>query len=201
MKSTFFFFMLLFTASPAFPQKVNEAISPDQNYTLQERYRILRDNSPTYNEYKEIKGYLLENWWKIVTDSVDAQKQQIRLANAKIKELENEIKKVQAAMKEKDESMADMIHDSSHIEVLGIDMQKGFFITLVSVTIGALIALIVIGSLRMKWMHSEMKEKIDLANQLGKEFEEYKRNALDKQMKLSRELQNERNKSQEMRSM
>lgn len=195
------FLLCLFAVNLSFGQKINEAISTEKNYSLNERYRILRDNSPTYNEYKEIKGYLLENWWKIVTDSVNAQKEQIRLANNRIKALENEVKNAQASVKEKEESMADMIYNSSHIKVFGIDMQKSFFITLVSITIAALIFLMAIGALRLKWMRSEMKEKIDLANRLNQEYEEYKRNALDKQMKLSRELQNERNRSQEMRSM
>lgn len=201
MKLLHIFFFLFLVVQIAFGQKVNEAVSAEKNYSLNERYRILRDNSPTYNEYKEIKGYLLENWWKIVMDSVDAQKSQIVTANNRIKELENEVKNAQEAVVKKDESVAGMIYDSTHIRVLGINMQKGFFITLVSVIIASLIVLMVVVGLRMKWMHSEMKEKIDLANRLNKEFEEYKRNALDKQMKLSRELQNERNRSQEMRSM
>ena len=43
------------------------------------------------------------------------------------------------------------------------------------------------------------KEKIDLINATTFEFEEYKHKALDKQTKLSRELQNERNKLMEMK--
>lgn len=201
MKLSHIFLCLFLACQVSFGQKVNEAVSAEKDYSLNERYRILRDNSPTYNEYKEIKGYLLENWWKIVMDSVDAQKAEIRTANTRIQALENEVKNAQEAVKKKDESMAGMIFDSTHIQVLGINMQKGFFITLVSIIVAALIVVMVFVGLRMKWMRSEMKEKIDLANRLNKEFEEYKRNALDKQMKLSRELQNERNRAQEMRSM
>jgi hypothetical protein len=44
-----------------------------------------------------------------------------------------------------------------------------------------------------------MKEKELIAHTLTQEFEEYKKKALEKQTKLSRELQNERNRLVDMR--
>jgi len=52
---------------------------------------------------------------------------------------------------------------------------------------------------RLKITHSTTKEKTLLFDSLTLEFEEYKKKSLEKQTKLSRELQNERNKLQEMR--
>ncbi len=49
-------------------------------------------------------------------------------------------------------------------------------------------------------IYQSLREKMDAENMISKEFENYKRKALDKQMKLSRELQNERNKMAEMKS-
>lgn len=52
---------------------------------------------------------------------------------------------------------------------------------------------------KLKLMHTSVQEKNDLINTTLRELEEYKRKALDKQTKLSRELQNERNKVMELR--
>jgi hypothetical protein len=184
----------------AYGQKVNEAISPDKNYTLNERYRIMRDNSPTYNEYKEVKGYVLEGFWKIIADSLNVQRAALRQAHGTIAGLRKEVQDAQASLKQKDASMAEVLHNSTHITVAGMDMTKSVFITVFTVVVAGLALIIIYGTLRLKWMRSEMREKIDLANRLNVEFEEYKRNALDKQMKISRELQNERNRIQEMKS-
>jgi hypothetical protein len=48
-------------------------------------------------------------------------------------------------------------------------------------------------------VNHEVKEKTESFDRITHELEEYKHNALEKQVKLSRELQNERNRIQEMR--
>lgn len=200
MKHSLIIFSFLVYSGVAYGQKVNEAISTENKYTLNERYRIMRDNSPTYNEYKEVKGYVLEGFWKIIADSLDVQRASLRQAHATIAGLRKEVQNAQESIKQKDASMAEVLHNSTHITVAGIDMQKSVFITVITIIVAALAFIIGYGALRLKWMRLEMREKIDLASRLNTEFEEYKRNALDKQMKISRELQNERNRIQEMKS-
>jgi hypothetical protein len=46
-----------------------------------------------------------------------------------------------------------------------------------------------------------MKERADAFTSLSNEFEEYKRKAMEKQTKLSRELQTERNRLSESRGI
>jgi uncharacterized membrane protein len=50
----------------------------------------------------------------------------------------------------------------------------------------------------MKVLKKNLNEKEELASAISNEYEDYKRKAMDKQTKLSRELQNERNKLQEL---
>ena len=69
---------------------------------------------------------------------------------------------------------------------------------LVIVVLGLVIAVIYY---TMKMMRKNLAEKVELVNSVSAEYEEYKRRAMDKQTKLSRELQNERNKLQELGSL
>ena len=81
-----------------------------------------------------------------------------------------------------------------------MDFGKGFFIGLVGFVLLGMVVLMGLVGGRLKMVYQSLREKIEMEDLINKEFENYKRKALDKQMKLSRELQNERNKMAEMRS-
>jgi len=183
----------------AHAQKSSESLDPT-DISLQERFNIMRNKSESYSEYKVIRTYVLDGVWKIAMDSLQAQKTAIKEAHSTIARLENEIASANVTMKNKDAAVAEMEHDSSHISVLGIDFLKPVFISTVGIIILGLIVLLGLLVARVKWVQSSMREKIENADALSHEFEEYKRNALDKQMKLSRELQDERNKLHDLRS-
>lgn len=180
-------------------QRSAEALEPN-DATLQERFNIMRDKSESYSEYKVIRTYVLDGMWKITMDSMRAHRAALREAQAEIKKLQDEVAAVNAAMKAKDEAVAKIEHASTHISVLGIDFLKSVFISTVGIIILALLVLLGLLIARVKWVQSSMREKIENAEALSHEFEEYKRNALEKQMKLSRELQDERNKLHDLRS-
>lgn len=198
-RTVFLIFSLLTFFTETHAQRSAEALEPNEA-TLQERFLILRDKSESYSEYKVIRTYVLDGMWKITMDSLRAERAALREAQANIKKLQDEIAAVNATMKSKDEAVAQMEHDSSHISVLGIDFLKSVFLSTVGIIILGLMVLVGLLVARVKWVQSSMREKIENADALSHEFEEYKRNALEKQMKLSRELQDERNKLHDLRS-
>jgi hypothetical protein len=181
----------------AFAQNANDALNHD-NQTLRERYLVMKTKSQNYQEYKVIKENLLDSWWKIVMDSVQAKQTAIRAANSNVVKLQNELNESKEALAAKEASMKDVEHASSHITVLGIDFSKGFFAGLVGVIILGLGLTIAVILYMLKALGNNLKEKADLANAISSEYEEYKRKAMEKQTKLSRELQNERNKLMEL---
>ena len=105
----------------------------------------------------------------------------------------------QQAVKQKEESVKDVLYDSEHITVLGIDFGKGFFLTLVGILLAGLIGFLAFIMTRMRYQDKSMREKTLTINMVTNEYEEYKRKAMEKQTKLSRELQDERNRLQELR--
>jgi hypothetical protein len=180
-------------------QQESEALQG--NYPLNDRYQLLKSKSQNYKEYKVIRESVLDNFWKIVRDSVAAKELAIDTRDQNIKRLNTELSSTQVSLKEKENSMAEVVHGSTHISVLGIEFTKGVFITTVTVIIVILILLALLMSGRLKMVHSAMKERADAFTSLNNEFEEYKRKAMEKQTKLSRELQNERNKLSESRGI
>ncbi len=181
-------------------QTAVDALEKD-NQTLRERYLVMKNKSQNYQEYKVVKEYILDGMWKIVEDSLDAKQAAIRQAKAEISDLNQKLDKNNAALKAKEESMQDVQYASTHISVLGIDFDKGFFAGMVGVLLLLLGLVIAVIYYTMKMMRRNLAEKLELMNSISSEYEDYKRRAMEKQTKLSRELQNERNKLQELGSL
>jgi hypothetical protein len=180
-----------------FAQTANDALKND-NQTLRERYLLMKTKSQNYQDYKVIKENLLDSWWKIVQDSLQAKQAAIRDSKANAAKLQGDLNQNIEALKAKEGSMQDVVYASTHIRVLGIDFDKGFFAGMVGVIILGLGLTIAVIMYTLKQSRRVLKEKTDLATSISAEYEEYKRKAMDKQTKLSRELQNERNKLQEL---
>lgn len=164
------------------------------SYTLRERFNIMKSKSQSYREYKVVKESVLDGVWKIIRDSIAAKDAALRKAKQDIAALNGQLGGVQNNLKQKEASMTEILYDSTHISVLGIDMEKGTFLTVIAVLLGALAAVVATVIGRMKLMTKTLQEKKLAVNMVTNEYEEYKRKAMDKQTKLSRELQDERNK-------
>jgi hypothetical protein len=183
--------------SVGFAQTAADALKND-NQTLRERYMLMKMKSQNYQEYKVIKEPVLDGVFHIFMDSITAKQAAIRKSQAEINNLQSELNKSIETLKSKEESMKDIVYSSTHINVLGIDFDKNFFAAMVGIIL--LIAALVIAGIvyTMKVLRKNLAEKEGLANSISTEYEEYKRRAMDKQTKLSRELQNERNRLQEL---
>ncbi len=200
MKRTTILLICVLAGVSVSAQTASDALERDSQ-TLNERYFVMKNKSQTYQDYKVIKENILEGMWKIVQDSMQHKQSEIRKANATIASLNNELDENKQTLKEKEESMQDVLYASTHITVLGIDFTKGVFAGLMGAVILLLGLIIAVIYYTMKMMRRNLAEKVELMNSISTEYEDYKRRAMDKQTKLSRELQNERNKLMELGSL
>jgi hypothetical protein len=200
MKRTTIVLFCLLLAVGVNAQTASDALKND-NQTLRERYLLMKTKSQNYQDYKVIKENLLDAWWKIVQDSLVAKQAAIQQSKAEAAKLQTELAQNIETLKSKEASMADVNYASTHIKVLGINFDKGFFTGMVGVIILLLALAIGVIVYSLNLMRRNLKEKADLATAISAEYEDYKRKAMEKQTKLSRELQNERNKLQELGSL
>ncbi|GAB1445035.1 MAG: hypothetical protein KF860_07630 [Cyclobacteriaceae bacterium] len=199
MKFTLSIFILLISFGAMAQLQAAEALEKDTK-TLSERYAVMKNKSETFNEYKVIKEFILDGMWKLTTDSIKKVHSDLAEAKAESVQLQLKLDAAMAEVKHKENSMAEVEHAATHISVLGMDFSKSFFVGLVGFVLLGMILLIGLVTGRLKMIYQSLKEKMEMENIISKEFENYKRKALEKQMKLSRELQNERNKMAEMGS-
>ena len=196
MKVLSFLLVCMAASLVCFAQKPSEALEGE--HTLRERFLLMKSKSQTYGAYKVIKESVIDGVWKIHQDSIAAKDGAIRLANGNIRDLKTQLNETIATLNKKEQSMVAIQHASTHINVLGIDLAKGAFITMVGIIIAGLLVLLGLVIGRMKLQSNSLNERNLAVTALTNEFEEYKHRAMDKQTKLSRELQDERNKLQAM---
>ena len=197
MKNWIILFFYL-VAAQAIAQPAIEAVKA-QDITLKDRYVLMKTKSQTYQDYKVIKESVLDGVWKITTDSLREKKNVLANTKKEVLKLKNDVVAAKNETAKTKESVAEILYDSTHINVFGINFNKKVFISGAGIIIAALIFVLVLLFGKMRWMQSSSKEKVETLDRLTKEYDDFKHKALDKQMKLSRELQNERNKLQDMR--
>ncbi len=181
-------------------QPIAEKALENDRQTLRQRYAWMKEKSQTFNDYKVIKEYILDGFWKQSMDSLQAISKQLKQAAYEAGQLQIKLNGALATIQQKEESMQEVVFAGTHIKVLGVDFSKGFFLGSAGIFLLGFILLLIAITGRLKLIHGILKEKEEQENRISREFEEYKRKALERQMKLSRELQDERNKMAEMRT-
>lgn len=168
--------------------------------TLDDQFKELRDNSESFKVYKVIKQTELNQFWKVVSDSVQSLKQEISSNENQIKLQASEIEKQNGIINSKDDEIAGLQHATTHISVLGMDLFKEAYIGITFSIIGILTIALILLYVRFRSNQMIAKQKVADWKKLNVELEELKKESLEKQMKLRRELQTHINKLNEMRS-
>lgn len=189
----------LLTIQPLIAQIADQKPEDVSRPTLEERYQMMKSKSQTFQDYKVIKENVLDGVWKIMSDSIRTNKARLMEARGTISLMEQEIKNARLATNQNAALMEAMEYDGTHISIAGISSLKGIFVGTVVIFVLSLLILIAMLVGKLKLMYASAREKINLIDATSLEFEDYKRKSLDRQTKLSRELQNERNKLVELR--
>lgn len=184
---------------------INEALSQavtaleNKPHSLQERYYLMKTQAETYNDYKVIREYVLDAVWKMTIDSLESKGKQLAIARVRIDSLQKRTDEAQNALKLKTDSMADVVFAGSHIRAMGWNFSKSAFLGIIFVVVAGLFTAIAFLFLRMNQMQRFVNESKLIVTSINGEFEDYKHKALEKQTKLARELQTERNKLLELK--
>jgi hypothetical protein len=164
------------------------------NYNLKERFEVMKEKAESYNDYKVIKNEILNGVWKIGMDSIAKAKSDLRTANLTIAKLNSEIKNAADKVVAADKSLEESAYERTHMAVFGIHVAKGAFVTTSMVIIAALIIALITVFSTFNVLRRSNREKELTIHGIMSEFDAFRKKALEKEVKISRELQSERNK-------
>lgn len=183
-------------------------------YSLQQQFSSLKFKSSTemkYNQpHKVVKQASLDAFYKNVQDSLRVRDQRIKnagketavtLANTQ-KELEAQKAQVQALQEvnaQKEKQIQETQHNITSLSVLGMDMDKQFYVILSLLIIVALGIVAAIFAFMYKNSNDVTQEKIRSYEEISEELKNHKQAAREREIKLKREQQSEANKVEELK--
>lgn len=188
-----FYFLMIGMGSTAFAQ--DEPTGPP---TLEEQFRSLKDESNSYQEYKVVRETLLDQFYSNVRDSLITIRQDILDAQNKITAQQQEITRLQEELEERQLAVEDSQYDIEHIEFLGIDVQKTTYSTIVWSIIAILLIILAVAIYKYKSSNKVAVKKKNEYESLDNEFNEFKIRSREKETRLMRDLQTERNAVEEL---
>ncbi|MBL4674939.1 MAG: hypothetical protein JKY70_01835 [Mucilaginibacter sp.] len=172
-------------AAAAQPQKpVDKSLHGQYQYLL----------TKVYNYQQPLVSALVKNY----NDTLKATRKQLLDAQAKASAQAKTIDTLKKSSNNKDQSLAESQAKVNEVSLLGIPIDKSTYNLIMwglVIVFGAVAAIVIARS----GAHSrEAKYRVKLYNELEEEYKSYKAKANEKEKKLARELQTERNKLDEL---
>ncbi|WP_316813009.1 hypothetical protein [Pedobacter heparinus] len=168
--------------------------------SLKGQYQLLLSKSRTLDGYKLVNPNRMSSFWQNVRDTLATQQRQLSSTRQKINQQEKSIADLKVQISGKENTLANANAKVNEISFLGISFTKGTYNTMVwSLIIGLATALTIVILRSAKHIH-EARYRSSLYEEISQEYQSYKTKANDKEKKLARELQDERNKLDELRS-
>jgi peptidoglycan hydrolase CwlO-like protein len=198
MKKTLFIFIAAFISVTSSAQLRKDSIKTDP--TLNGQYQLLLSKSRTLDGYKLINPDRLSLFWKNVRDTLNTTHKQLITTKKEATNHQNEIAGLKKQVTGTETSLATSNAKLNEINFLGIGFTKSNY----NIFVWGLIAVLAVGLtiviLRSARNVQEAKYRITLYEEINQEYQNYKVKANEKEKKLARELQDERNKLEELKS-
>jgi len=168
--------------------------------SLKGQYQSLLYRSKSYYGSKLIVPGRLTAFYNSVADSIRKERAGSRTAQNKIKAQAETIDTLNSQIKAKESALESSNSKSDDITFLGISFSKSSYNTIVwsIIVVLALALIFVIG--RSAKNIQEAKYRSELYEEISKEYQTYKTKSNEKEKKLARELQDERNKLEEYKN-
>lgn len=170
------------------------------DFSLNGQYQFMLSRSKTINGYKLINPYRLTTVWQSATDTIRKEKAELTKTRSKIAEQEKTIAALKSEITNKETTLQASNTKVDEINFLGLSFTKGTYNIFVwSIIIILAIALFIVIARSAKNI-IEAKHRTQLYDEISNEFQSYKTKANEKERKLARELQDERNIVEELKN-
>jgi hypothetical protein len=175
--------------------KAGTAIKPQIiDNSLKGQYQSLMYRSKSYYGAKLIVPARLTSFYNSVADSIRKERAGSKAAQNKINAQAQTIDTLNNQIKAKESALESSNSKSDDISFLGISFSKSSYNTIVWSIIGVLALGLIFVTGRSAKNIQEAKYRSELYEEISKEYQTYKTKSNEKEKKLARELQDERNK-------
>lgn len=194
MKSLLLFFLIVATSTSAMAQQKGVSDSIKKPAVLKTPSALIaKSGSQTM---KPINAYKAVPYWKKIIDSLKTQQNQLNTLKDQTASLSKENTNLRMELKATHDSLASKTTEPAHVDQK--DNFDGDKSNIMFGIIGFLAVILGIVSFLFISAKKEARYRIGLYDDLTKEYQSHKLKSNEKEKKLSRELQTERNRLEEL---
>lgn len=167
--------------------------------TIEQQYQEFYEKSNTWEDFKVIKLYRMDEFWSVVSDTIKDKRATISSLNLELDSLNHQVSGLKSTLGQTEEQLVESRAMNESISFLGIQFSKTVYNIIVWAIIGGLIGGLVTVYLMFKQSNITTRKTKKDYDDLEKENQEIRQKARDTQIKLKRELQTALNRLSEQR--
>lgn len=183
---------LLFIAHSAVAQRGNPATA--DTVSLQGQFDEMLRVSSKYQIYKTVRQDFLDAFMANVSDSISAYTEEISQLEGRISDQEAKISDQQKSIDERQGQITSLTDEKDSISLLGMQLSKATYSLVLWSAIIALLAMLLFAIARMRIAVGSAREARQDFQQVNEDLEKSRKNRLEVEQKLRRQLQDEINK-------
>ncbi len=197
MKLKLFFSYLLVMLVLVVNAQQQDSITPKNEQaslnsgSLSGQFDYMLKKSGKYQEYKVIKKVWLNRFKAQMQDSLLALRSEIKQAYTKNEQLDEQIVKLQSHVDELQHKLDSTINDKHTMNLMGVGVTKSTYSTTMWTVVFMLLITAVFCVLLFRRSNKVTIETKQTLKEVREEFEEHRKNALVREQKLARKLQDE----------
>jgi preprotein translocase subunit SecF len=162
---------------------------------VQDEFSALIQESNNYQGYKVVDYDKLIELRNTTRNYITELKEEIIVHKNTVDQQNDEIQKLKSQLESTQEDLNRVSEEKDALMFLGMPFSKAGYKTMMWGIVAALVAVLLILFFRYKSSNAATKDARQKLNETEKEFDAYRTKALEKEQRLGRMLQDERNKT------
>ena len=165
---------------------------------IKEQFEYIMDKSSRYQIYKVIELSWLKQFQSGFVDSLNAIRQDFLGSEKVVSSRDKTIKSLELELSETKDALTTIQGEKDSMALLGTQMSKSSYNLVIWSLVGGLLVMTAFFFLLFKRSNSVTKETQVRLDEVREEFDSHRKNALVREQKLARKLQDEINKNRNL---
>lgn len=162
--------------------------------SLNSQYNEMLSKTRTLEGYKMVNPARLTKLWRSATDTLKQEKRRLAQAETKLNTLTTSVSSLKKTLATNQEALTESTAKLDQVSLLGIPLDKSTYNMIMWGTVLVLGIALLVSIFQSTSARKEAGYRVKLFEELSTEFQTYKVKANEREKKLARELQDVRNK-------
>ncbi|MGB3773878.1 MAG: hypothetical protein WA951_01355 [Leeuwenhoekiella sp.] len=194
MRTNFYIFVLTLIATCQVNFAQENTPEQQKPNTINQQFEDLKESSNNYQEYKVVKRATLDRLQSNTRDTLSAIKAKVSTFDDQLENRDTKINTLNASLEETKNTLEETRANVASISFLGIQMSKSGYKTLMWTIVALLALALAFFIIRYRGSNAHTVAARKKLSEVEYEYDDFRKKSLEKEQRLGRQLQDERNK-------